>query len=277
MKLEFSKYQGAGNDFVMVDDRWGIFPREDTSLVERLCDRRYGIGADGLILLQKDSEADFAMVYYNTDGRESTMCGNGGRCIAAFARDLGIGNGQTVEFRAADGMHKAVFKGKAVQLGMNDVTAVTAMEGGMSYDGIVPLWNCFLDTGSPHYVSMIKEGLESLDVARFGRAIRNNDHFAPRGGTNVNFVQKENGKLLLRTYERGVEDETLACGTGTVAAAVAAHRMGIVSGEKVYLKAPGGDLEVDFRPEGSGCYTNIRLTGPAEKVFEGIFYSEKER
>ena len=171
-------------------------------------------------------------------------------------------------------MHKAAFKGKAVQLGMNDVTAVAAMEGGVSYDGIVPLWNCFLDTGSPHYVSMIKEGLESLDVARFGRAIRNNDHFAP---TNVNFVQEENGKLLLRTYERGVEDETLACGTGTVAAAVAAHRMGIVSGEKVYLKAPGGDLEVDFQPESSNRYTDIRLTGPAEKVFEGIFYSEKER
>ena len=277
MKLEFSKYQGAGNDFVMVDDRRGIFPREDTSLVGRLCDRRYGIGADGLILLREDPAADFAMVYYNSDGRESTMCGNGGRCIAAFARDLGIGDGQAVEFRAVDGMHKAVFKGKAVQLGMNDVTAVTAMENGISYEDIVPLWNCFLDTGSPHYVSMIKEGLESLDVARFGRAIRNNDHFAPKGGTNVNFVQEENGKLLLRTYERGVEDETLACGTGTVAAAVAAHRMGVVSSEKVYLKAPGGCLEVDFRPESGGRYTDIRLTGPAEKVFDGIFYQEKER
>lgn len=277
MKLEFSKYQGAGNDFVLVDDRRGIFPRKDTSLVERMCDRRYGIGADGLILLRRDDEADFAMVYYNSDGRESTMCGNGGRCIAAFARDLGIGDGRSVTFRAVDGMHRAVFEGKAVQLGMNDVTAVTGMEGTISYDGITPLWNCFLDTGSPHYVSMIQEGLESLDVARFGRAIRNNDHFGPRGGTNVNFVQQENGKLALRTYERGVEDETLACGTGTVAAAVAAHYMGIVPDEKVLLKARGGDLEVEFRSEGNGRYTGIRLTGPAEKVFDGIFTNEKER
>lgn len=277
MKLEFSKYQGAGNDFVMVDDRRGIFPRKDTSLVARMCDRRYGIGADGLILLRRDDEADFAMVYYNSDGRESTMCGNGGRCIAAFARDLGIGNGQTVEFRAIDGMHKAVFRGKTVQLDMSDVTAVTAMESGISYDGIVPLWNCFLDTGSPHYVSMIQEGLASLDVARFGRAIRNNGYFKPRGGTNVNFVQEENGILLLRTYERGVEGETLACGTGTVAAALAAHYMGGVPDERVLLKARGGDLEVEFRSEGNGCYTGIRLTGPAEKVFDGIFTNEKEQ
>lgn len=277
MKLEFSKYQGAGNDFVMVDDRRGIFPQEDISLVEHLCDRRYGIGADGLILLRRDDQADFAMVYYNSDGRQSTMCGNGGRCIAAFARDLGIGDGRFVAFRAVDGMHRAVFEGRSVQLGMGDVEGITAMEIDMSYDGLPPLWNCFLNTGSPHYVSMVKDGLEMLDIVRLGRAIRNSDYFKPRGGTNVNFVRAENGKLLLRTYERGVEDETLACGTGTVAAALAAHYMGVIPGSKVFLKARGGDLEVEFRSEGDGHYTDIRLTGPAEKVFDGVFNHEKER
>ena len=273
MEIKFHKYQGAGNDFVMIDARETPFPA-DRQRVSRICHRRYGIGADGLIVLEADAGTDFSMDYFNSDGRRSTMCGNGGRCIAALARDLGIGNGHSVRFRAPDGVHEAFFEGWNVRLGMNDVPAVERTDGGFfTGEGLEPLWCCFLDTGSPHCVVWLDGGLDALDVPHYGRIVRRHPLFAAYGGTNVDFVQHAGaGGLRLRTYERGVEDETLACGTGAVAAACAAHRMGAREGSRTLLKASGGELQVDFRAEDDGRYTHVWLTGGAHRVFSGTYY-----
>ena len=264
MRMKFYKYQGAGNDFVLVDDRAGTFPSADTELVRAMCDRRRGVGADGLILLQNDPQYDFRMVYYNSDGRESTMCGNGGRCIAAFAGALGLGRAGNMVFRAVDGRHEAKVADREICLGMKEIDSV-------SDEGTY----CFLDTGSPHYVTFVDD-VRAVDVRSRGRAIRQDGRFAAMGGTNVNFAEVKDGKIFLRTYERGVEDETLACGTGAVAVAVAAHFTGRVSGEEVCLAALGGPLRVSFRAGQDGRYTHVRLTGGAEKVFDGVFYYGKE-
>ena len=276
MNIPFYKYQGAGNDFVMIDARTKPFdPRQE--LVERMCHRRYGIGADGLIVLAGDADpgVDFSMDYFNSDGRRSTMCGNGARCIAALARDLGIGTEQGVRFRAPDGLHQAFFEGSLVRLGMNDVPTVQLLEKeNLPCGALRPRWVCFLDTGSPHCVVGLDDGLETIDLARWGRAIRHGAMFAHRGGTNVDFVQlSAEGVVQLRTYERGVEDETLACGTGAVASAIAVHRMGETSNESVPVKALGGDLTVDFHAAPQGSYTRVWLTGGAQRVFSGTFYS----
>lgn len=259
--MKFWKYQGAGNDFVMLDQRkhqW--FTRQDTDKIARLCDRRFGVGADGLILLQNMLGYDFEMIYFNADGRESTMCGNGGRCIAAFAKHLGI-VGDSCRFWAIDGEHKAqINSAKAwVELKMSDVQKVEQQE------------NIFvLNTGSPHYVRF-ENTLEKLDMVQEGRAVRYSERFKNEG-INVNLVtQNADGNLAIRTYERGVEDETLACGTGVTAAAIASflHR-GQASGQAdIQVKARGGDLAVRFRANGGGSFSDIWLCGPAQLVFEG--------
>ena len=256
--MEFYKYQGAGNDFVMIDDRQGIFPQNDTALAALMCDRRYGIGADGLILLGHSDRYDFSMTYYNSDGRKGTMCGNGGRCIAAFARDLGLPSGQNTVFSAVDGIHHAFFEDSNVRLGMNDVEKIERF----GHDR-------FLDTGSPHYVSFV-ENVSEINVFSAGKKIRNNNYFGPRGGTNVNFASVNGGVINLRTYERGVEDETLACGTGAVATAIAAHDKGLVTAQSVPVEALGGSLRVDFS-FAEGRYSKVWLTGPAEMVFKGTW------
>lgn len=256
MLLDFYKYQGTGNDFVMIDNRSLFFPKEDVALIERLCDRRFGIGADGLILLENDSDTDFRMVYYNSDGNESSMCGNGGRCLVAFAKQLNVIDNATT-FIATDGLHHAtVAEDGLVSLQMIDVNELK----------ITPEFS-FLNTGSPHHVQIVDD-LEHYNVKENGAAIRYSDLYG-KAGSNVNFVSQINeDTFAVRTYERGVEDETLACGTGVTAVAIAMNATGVTSANAIYLNVEGGKLEVSFNQVGSQ-YTNVNLKGPAQFVFKG--------
>lgn len=256
MEHTFYKYQGTGNDFVMVDNRDNIFPKNNTKLVEQLCDRRFGIGADGLILLENDGGTDFRMVYYNSDGNESTMCGNGGRCIVAFANALGIIDNET-EFIAVDGRHHATIdENGIVSLHMKDVNTVSV------YENYV-----FMDTGSPHHVEVV-EDLAKFDVKGVGANIRYSGLYGDKG-SNVNFVSPAGtDKFSVRTYERGVEDETLSCGTGVTAVALAMKVLGNTDANEVRLETPGGELKVSFKQNGKQ-FKEIYLTGPADFVFKG--------
>ena len=256
MKLTFNKYEGTGNDFVMIDNRKGIFPKKDIKLIEKLCNRRFGIGADGLILLENDAETDFSMVYYNSDGNESSMCGNGGRCLVAFAKSLNVIENDT-DFMATDGLHHAsVFENGTVSLGMKEVDFIK-----IESDYV------FLNTGSPHHVMMVDD-LSNYDVKNTGAQIRYSDLYG-KPGSNVNFVKQiSENHFALRTYERGVEDETLSCGTGATAVAIAMHALGKTNAHHIYLDVEGGKLEVSFVKEGDK-YTNVFLKGPATFVFEG--------
>lgn len=260
MTLSFHKYQGTGNDFVMVDDRAQRFDASNYQLVRHLCDRRRGIGADGLILLRNHPEYDFEMVYFNADGHLGSMCGNGGRCTVAFARQLSVIQ-ESTRFLAADGPHEAhIAADGTVQLRMQDVASQQNVEG----HGV------FLNTGSPHVVQFMPAStLAELDVLAEGRAVRYGELFREKG-TNVNFVETpvaSGQPWQVRTYERGVEDETLSCGTGVTAVALAASRHGASS--PVYLRTPGGDLRVTFDPQPDGSFRNVYLIGPATHVFEG--------
>lgn len=253
-KIQFYKYQGTGNDFVIIDNRKLLF-KNNTKLVKTLCDRKYGIGADGLICLENSESQDFKMVYYNADGRESSMCGNGGRCIVAFANFLGLINVQT-KFEAIDGIHEAQITAEGqVELKMTDVHEINKMN-----DDIV------LDTGSPHYVSFV-DNVENIDVTKSGSAIRNSNTYKTNG-INVNFAHLDKDVLNIRTYERGVEDETLSCGTGVTAVALAADVQNLITTDVVNIKTPGGHLKVKFKKSTSG-YQDIWLIGPAVMVFKG--------
>jgi len=253
--MDFFKYQGTGNDFVLIDDRDLTFPASDQAFVERLCHRRFGIGADGLILLQNDPEYDFRMVYFNSDGAEGSMCGNGGRCIVRFAHDLGLFD-QKTRFIAVDGEHLAEVDGENISLKMSNVSGIAKRDG-----------LTFLNTGSPHVVQFVDD-LESLDVVAEGRAIRYSTTFQP-GGTNVNFAQVlDNHTLFVRTYERGVEDETYSCGTGVTAVALVAHHQLAMPGP-IHIQTIGGNLQVSFQPKDNGHFEDIYLIGPAKRVFAG--------
>jgi diaminopimelate epimerase len=253
MDLEFFKYQGTGNDFIMIDNRKSFFDSLNTSLVKRLCDRRFGIGADGLILLEDHSQYDFNMIYFNSDGT-SSMCGNGGRCIVKFAFDLGVIGAETT-FMAIDGEHDAHVKDGLVYLKMKNVEEV---EEGKNF--------FYMNTGSPHYVEFVKD-IENFPVFEEGYKIRNNDRFKQKG-TNVNFVEEVDKKTIwVRTYERGVEDETFSCGTGVTAASIASFLRGYESPVKVITK--GGELIVSFS-EDRGAFSQVYLAGPAEMVFKGV-------
>ena len=255
MLIQFYKYQGAGNDFILLDNREQAYASLTTAQVRLLCDRRFGIGADGLMTLDASEDADFAMSYFNADGREGSLCGNGGRCLTAFAAHLGIVRSQA-RFRAVDGIHEAVLRDQGeVDLKMMDVRKVER-----GYDTAV------LDTGSPHYVKYV-DRLDELDVVKEGRKIRYSEQFA-RDGINVNFVEYGSESLHIRTYERGVEDETLACGTGITAAAI------VAAGNqnqpyRIPVRARGGNLEVRFAKKGDQEFTDIWLRGPAVFVYEG--------
>lgn len=256
MLLDFYKYQGTGNDFVMIDNRSLFFPKADVALIERLCDRRFGIGADGLILLENDKDTDFRMVYYNSDGNESSMCGNGGRCLVAYAKQLNVIDTETT-FIATDGLHHATVEANGlVSLQMIDVNELK----------ITPDYT-FLNTGSPHHVQMVDD-LEHFNVKENGAAIRYGELYG-KAGSNINFVSQINDDTFaVRTYERGVEDETLACGTGVTAVAIAMNATGVTSSNAIHLKVQGGKLEVSFDQVGSQ-YTNVFLKGPAQFVFKG--------
>ncbi len=260
MKIPFYKYQGTGNDFIIIDNRTNLFDRSNNKLVARLCDRKFGIGADGLMLLQMQGDYDYEMVYYNADGNESTMCGNGGRCLAAFAKNLGLVD-KNANFIAIDGPHEAVIisgsnESYYISLKMKDVDVVEMGDGYL-----------FMSTGSPHYVKLVKD-IENFDVYAEGKSIRYNDRFA-KEGTNVNFVEQHGDGIFVRTYERGVEDETLSCGTGVAACAIAASLKGWVKAESYCtIKTLGGDLKVKFKKHGN-VFDNIWLEGPAAFVFKG--------
>jgi diaminopimelate epimerase len=254
MRIVFYKYQGTGNDFVLIDNRTNIFDRERRDLVAKICHRRFGVGADGFILLQNTEGYDFEMVYYNADGNESTMCGNGGRCIVQFAYDLGV-IGEKTTFLAVDGAHDAQVKDGLVHLHMIDVKEVKNLEKD----------TFFLNTGSPHYVKTV-EHIQDYSVFEEGYKVRYSSDFKP-GGTNVNFMEYVDGKLFVRTYERGVEDETYSCGTGVTAAAIAASIQG--ASVPVAIKTLGGNLEVSFTKKDNQHYTDVYLCGPAIQVFKG--------
>jgi len=252
MEVKFYKYQGTGNDFVMIDNRNGLFSSSNYSLVARLCHRRYGIGADGLILLENAEDYDFRMVYFNSDGNQGSMCGNGGRCIVKFAYDLGVIKNKT-SFIAVDGPHDAFIENNLVHLKMIDVSSIEKNED-----------HFFLNTGSPHYVKSVND-INNYLVVEEGKNIRYNQRFKEKG-TNVNFTEKLDELLHVRTYERGVEDETYSCGTGVTAAALAASYNGMTS--PVKIKTLGGDLSVSFK-KNQDSFEEIFLIGPAEQVFIG--------
>ncbi len=256
MNIPFYKYQGTGNDFILMDNRKGELSMLSRSHIAALCHRRFGIGADGLMLLESAPDVDFRMVYYNADGGESTMCGNGGRCIVAFASHLGIIKNEA-KFIAIDGAHLAgINEDGTVSLQMQDVSSITHHTG-----------SSVLDTGSPHFIQWVEDAALA-NVFADGRSIRNEARFSP-AGINVNFVQRiALNRLYVRTYERGVEDETMSCGTGVTAAAIAAT--GKDTGHfNTAIETPGGHLNVSFIKNASDTATEVWLTGPATPVFSG--------
>lgn len=256
--IPFVKYQGTGNDFVMIDERDRSFGLTKESIA-KMCDRRFGIGADGLILLQKDKKYDFNMVYHNADGGEGSLCGNGGRCTVKFAFDLGM-IGPVTSFNAVDGIHKAeVLPNDVVKLQMGAIDEIQEQNG-----------QAFCDTGSPHVVQFVDQ-VDSFDVYNEGKAIRNSEYWLARNGTNVNFVELlSDSTIKVRTFERGVEAETYSCGTGVTAAALVSNIHKSVR-SPLKVETLGGDLKVHFSPRGTGSFEDIWLEGPAEKVFQGTF------
>jgi diaminopimelate epimerase len=253
MEISFYKYQGTGNDFVMIDDRSNLFPEKDLSLVQKLCDRKFGIGSDGLILIRNKDGFDFEMVYFNADGSQS-MCGNGARCAVAFSKFLGI-IGEKTTFYAIDGPHKAKVAGDIVELEMAPVSILVIAEQ-----------DFFVDTGSPHHVRFV-DNVELYPVFEEGYKIRYSEKYTPKG-TNVNFVTPLNNDLIqVRTYERGVENETLSCGTGVTACALVYGHQNKIN--EIKIKTRGGNLKVRFSEKSDGSFQDIQLIGPAEQVFEG--------
>ncbi len=258
MNVSFSKFQGNGNDFVIIDNRTGRI-KLDSKTIRRICDRHFGIGADGVILLQNREGVDFEMLYYNSDGNIASMCGNGARCISAFANIMGI-VGDKMNFMAFDGKHEARINHETAKNKIYDVSVsmgdITEVEKNKNF--------YFLDTGSPHYVEFV-EKVSEIDVVKEGRKTRNSYRFSP-DGTNVNFVEVSNDRIFVRTYERGVEDETLSCGTGVTASAIAAF---LETGKKDFqIHTTGGEFRVDFQEQNEN-FISVWLSGPAELVFEG--------
>ena len=256
MQLAFHKYQGTGNDFIILDNRNNEYNGLSTVQIRLLCNRHLGIGADGLMLLNLKAGYDFEMKYYNSDGNESSMCGNGGRCLVKFAYHLGI-HKTMYTFSATDGDHEAeIDLDGTVSLKMSDVHEIKEQRG-----------DYILNTGSPHYIKQVTD-IDHFDVVKNGRMIRNTPPFV-KEGINVNFVeQKKDDEIYVRTYERGVEDETLSCGTGVTAAALAFHHNDNGFND-VVVYTRGGKLNVEYDRTDDSSFKNIWLSGPAEKVFEG--------
>ncbi len=253
MTINFSKYQGTGNDFVIIDNRNRLFPKENLKLVSKLCDRKFGIGSDGLILIEKHDEFDFELVYFNADGSKS-FCGNGSRCGVAFAKKIGLINSSTT-FHAIDGVHHAKMNDQVVHLKMNDVNEVETIND-----------NYFLDTGSPHYI-VFNDNIKDMDIIKDAHSIRYNDRFKEKG-TNVNFVETNNHTISIRTYERGVEDETLSCGTGATAVGISSYLHHNIK-PPIKINVEGGELTIDFNIVDNEHFNNIWLIGPATHVFDG--------
>ena len=255
MKVNFYKYQGTGNDFIIIDNRKNNISLSEMQ-INQLCNRKFGIGADGLMLLKNHPKLDFNMKYFNTDGKESTMCGNGGRCLVAFAKSLGLID-KEANFNANDGVHKAtVNENNSISLQMQDVNDVKIVNT-----------NYFLNTGSPHYVTF-RDDIKNIDVYNRGREIRYSAEFSPEG-TNVNFVEFQEDKIFVKTYERGVENETLSCGTGVTASAISASIYSDSDKNSYDIITKGGYLNVSFKKQDSNTFSDVWLTGTATFVFKG--------
>ncbi|WP_236974875.1 diaminopimelate epimerase [Membranihabitans maritimus] len=266
--MNFTKYQGTGNDFVIINGNKEDFDRSDYAAVRAICDRKFGIGADGFIVVSDSEEADFEMLYYNADGKPGSMCGNGGRCAVTFAYSNGFFTSGECRFMAYDGMHEARImpETSVVELKMSNVET---FELGNRMT--------IMDTGSPHYVTLV-EDIDDIDIVEAGKVIRYSPRFTEEG-INVNFVENKSDFLEVATYERGVEDETLSCGTGVTASALSFHVLqngrSAASGElEVKVHTKGGDLKVKFEYDGS-VFSNIWLVGKGEKVFDGCIDLEK--
>jgi diaminopimelate epimerase len=256
MKIQFHKYQGTGNDFIIIDNYHEEAPSLSTAQIKRLCNRHFGIGADGLMFLNKKQGFDFEMLYYNADGNQSSMCGNGGRCIVKFAYHSGI-HKSVYHFLAIDGEHEAEIDiDGTISLKMKDVDKIEFHND-----------HALINTGSPHFVKFANN-VEDIDVVESGRGIRYSSAFETEG-INVNFVEPINeDSIFVRTYERGVEDETMSCGTGVTAAALlSAHNDNGFN--TVEVKTPGGTLSVEFDKIDDEHFSDIWLLGPAEFVFKG--------
>ncbi|MCH2213639.1 MAG: diaminopimelate epimerase [Flavobacteriales bacterium] len=257
MKICFHKYSGAGNDFIIVDDRLEVFPEYNAPLIQRMCDRHFGVGSDGMMLIKSHPTLDFEMVFFNPDASKS-LCGNGSRCAVHLARELGLASTKG-RFLTTDGVHQYQFMEEPlVQISMSEVNSLLDVKG-----------HKFLDTGSPHLIICVDE-LENYDVLGEGRKWRYHKEFEARSGANVNFIKKlSETEIEIRTFERGVEGETLSCGTGVTAAALATAVSGY---QKKTVHTRGGTLYVEFIATEEG-YQNIWLTGPVLKTFEGVFYA----
>ena len=255
MKIKFSKYNGAGNDFIVIDDRKNNIDN-NPSLIEKLCNRNFGIGGDGLILIKESKSTDFEILHYTSDGNLGSLCGNGSRCAISFAYKNKI-IGKKTRFDAFDGIHNAEI--------IND--NLVKMEMKINSDIIENEYGTWLDTGSPHLV-IEKDNTDELDVNLLASSIRYNEYYK-KEGVNVNFIEKvSNETFKIRTYERGVENETLACGTGSTASAICMNYLGKSQSNNITMKCRGGDLKVQFISKDS-LFTNISITGPAKLVFEG--------
>ena len=254
MKINFTKYEGNGNDFIIIDDRKEEFSEDNVLMISKLCDRKFGIGSDGLILLRKHKVYDFQMIYFNSDGNESSMCGNGGRCLVSYALQLDI-NLKTNSFLAIDGVHKFKVVDNEIYLKMNDVKDIVVKNG----------YN-FLNTGSPHVVQIV-ENVDEINVYEQGKKISR--QFQEMNGVNVNFVSFNNDIIKCRTFERGVENETLSCGTGVVAVALYVFKKKKISDNKIIVSTNGGNLSVSFKNEGNS-FQEIWLKGDINKIFDGL-------
>lgn len=254
MKLKFYKYQGTGNDFIIIDNRNGNFDNSNILLVQYLCDRKFGVGSDGLILIEPHAEWDFNMVFFNPDGSQS-FCGNGSRCAVAFAKELGLIS-DFAKFNSTDGYHEAIINSdNLVKLKMQSVSNIEVSE---SYH--------YMNTGSPHY-NCFERNVDSLDVVAMGREIRYNERFKEEG-TNVNFIEQFSHGIKVRTYERGVENETLSCGTGVTACALSTALVNEMDSGEIEINTKGGDLSVSFTQTDSG-FEDVWLIGPTKFVYQG--------
>ncbi|WP_185872935.1 diaminopimelate epimerase [Blattabacterium cuenoti] len=264
MKINFFKYQGTGNDFIIIDCRYHIIPYNNINFLKKLCNRHFGIGADGIILItddKKNSKNDFYMKYYNSDGKESTMCGNGGRCAILFAKHMEISQQNMISFRAIDGQHYGtILKNHLVSIQMLNIDSNTIK---------INTKYIFLNTGSPHHIIFVKD-IKNIDVNQCGKKIQFKNEYLEEG-VNVNFVQLlKNNELIIRTYERGIEHETLSCGTGVVASVIASYKMNKINvTKKILTYTNGGKLWVSFIAI-NNKYKEIYLTGSTKLIFKGL-------
>ena len=257
MKIKFEKYESGGNDFVLIDNRNKLYDL-NSDKIKKICTRNFGVGSDGLIILKNSKIADFKMIYYNSDGQSSSLCGNGTRCLFSFTLSLGIIE-KIAKIETSEGIYIATISSRnLVSLKMRNIDDVFLFDN-----------KAYLNSGSPHHIEMI-EDLNKISVKKLGSSIRFSSRYSPNG-TNVNFFKKINDKKFeIRTYERGVEDETLSCGTGATAVAIAVHAMGLTTQSEITIQTRGGELIISFEVSETG-YKNICLEGPTRFVFKGVY------